>query len=54
MPLWIELMVWLLIVYGSVLALAMAWLSRRVRLARLRDRRAGAQRAAAAKQAGMK
>lgn len=45
MPIWIELMVWLLIVYGTVLALALAWLSRRVRLKRLREQRAGKAKA---------
>ncbi|WP_170234969.1 hypothetical protein [Croceicoccus sediminis] len=40
MPLWIELLVALLIVYGAVLSLAMLWLSRRVRLANLVKMRA--------------
>lgn len=35
MPLLIELLVSLLIVYGAVLAFAMMWFSRRVRLTRL-------------------
>lgn len=45
MPLVIELLVWLLIVYGAVLSLALAWLSRRVRLRRLREKRAGKKQA---------
>lgn len=49
MPLWIELLVWLLIVYGAVLALALAWLSRRVRLRRLREERAVKAKAATAR-----
>lgn len=35
MPLWIELLVALLIVYGAVVALGMVWFSRRVRLTQL-------------------
>ena len=35
MPLWIELMVALLIVYGAVVSLAMLWFSRRVRMTQL-------------------
>ena len=49
MPLWIELLVSLLIVYGGVVALAMTWFSRRVRLTRLlrlREARALMRRAA--------
>ncbi|WP_205693901.1 hypothetical protein [Croceicoccus ponticola] len=35
MPLWIELLVALLIVYGGILTLALMWLSRRMRLSQL-------------------
>lgn len=41
MPLWIELLVWLLIVYGAVLTLAVMLLSRRMRWQRLTRLRAG-------------
>ncbi|MBB3990256.1 hypothetical protein [Croceicoccus naphthovorans] len=40
MPIWIELLVAMLIVYGAVLVLALAFFSRRVRLARLTKMRA--------------
>ncbi|QNE04019.1 hypothetical protein [Croceicoccus marinus] len=40
MPLWVELMVFMLIIYGAVLALMMSWLQRRARLARLTRQRA--------------
>lgn len=40
MPLWIELLVWLLIVYGAVLTLAVMLLSRRMRWLRLTRLRA--------------
>lgn len=40
MPLWIELLVWLLIVYGAVLTLAVMLLSRRIRWLRLTRLRA--------------
>lgn len=40
MPLWIELLVALLIVYGAVLSLAMLWFSRRVRFRKLVNLRA--------------
>ncbi|WP_230281197.1 MULTISPECIES: hypothetical protein [unclassified Croceicoccus] len=43
MPLWVELMVFMLIVYGAVLALMMSWLQRRARLARLTQERAKRQ-----------
>ena len=40
MPIWVELMVFLLIIYGAVLAVMMSWLQRRARLARLTRERA--------------
>ncbi len=40
MPLWIELMVAMLIVYGAAVSLTLAWFSRRRRLAELRRVRA--------------
>ncbi len=43
MPLWVELMVFMLIIYGAVLALMMSWLQRRARLARLTRQRARRQ-----------
>ncbi len=43
MPLWVELMVFLLIIYGAVLAVMMSWLQRRARLARLTRERAKRQ-----------
>tara|TARA_B100000378_G_scaffold42919_1_gene32132 strand:- start:67464 stop:67622 length:159 start_codon:yes stop_codon:yes gene_type:complete len=43
MPLWVELMVLLLIIYGAVLAVMMSWLQRRARLARLTRERAKRQ-----------
>ncbi|MDT0576182.1 hypothetical protein RM533_08285 [Croceicoccus sp. F390] len=44
MPLWLELLVSLLIVYGGVLAMLAPWLRRRVRLAALRLKREEAAR----------
>ena len=43
MPLWVELLVFLLIIYGAVLAVMMSWLQRRARLARLTRERAKRQ-----------
>ncbi len=43
MPLWVELMVFMLIIYGAVLALMLSWLQRRARLARLTRQRARRQ-----------
>lgn len=43
MPLWVELLVFMLIVYGAVLAVMMSWLQRRARLARLTRERAKRQ-----------
>lgn len=45
MPLWVELMVFMLIVYGIVLALMMTWLQRSARLARLKRARLTRKRA---------
>lgn len=45
MPLWVELMVFMLIVYGIVLALMMTWLQRSARLARLKRARLTRERA---------
>ena len=45
MPLWVELMVLLLIIYGAVLAVMMSWLQRRARLASLTRERAKRQAA---------
>lgn len=43
MPLWVELMVFMLIIYGAVLAMMMSWLQRRARLVRLTRERAKRQ-----------
>jgi len=49
MPLWSELLVALLIVYGAVVALAMAWFERRARLNRLRSQRLARSKTASGK-----